>query len=164
MANGYLHHQGTKFYPAPYYPIGAVYMSVDPTDPKNYFGGTWTRIQGKFLWATGSTPKTEGGSTTTNGPNSNYTNSTVLGIEHIPSHQHTVYDGSYSGRYVEISGFNDTNGGMVPSIRQISGAGTNSGRLFAGPVGGGQGHNHYFHHTHTYMPPYFEVYMWYRIA
>ena len=31
------------------YPIGSIYMSVNSTNPKNLFGGTWEQIQGKFL-------------------------------------------------------------------------------------------------------------------
>lgn len=35
------------------YPIGSIYMSVNSTDPGTLFGGTWTRIQGRFLLAAG---------------------------------------------------------------------------------------------------------------
>lgn len=31
------------------YPVGAVYMSFDSTDPADLFGGTWERIEGRFL-------------------------------------------------------------------------------------------------------------------
>ena len=36
------------------FPIGAIYMSVDPTDPKEYFGGTWTLLKDRFLVGAGN--------------------------------------------------------------------------------------------------------------
>ncbi|MGN0966357.1 MAG: phage baseplate protein, partial [Candidatus Coprovivens sp.] len=47
------------------YPVGSVYMSTNATSPATLFGGSWTKIEGRFLWATGSTPMTTGGSRTT---------------------------------------------------------------------------------------------------
>lgn len=36
------------------YPVGAIYMSVNSTSPATLFGGTWERIQDRFLLAAGS--------------------------------------------------------------------------------------------------------------
>lgn len=36
-------------------PVGSIYLSLDPTDPSTLFGGTWERIQDRFLLAAGST-------------------------------------------------------------------------------------------------------------
>ena len=41
------------------YPVGAVYMSVDSTDPNILFGGTWQRIEGQLL-VTAGTDQTTG--------------------------------------------------------------------------------------------------------
>jgi microcystin-dependent protein len=35
------------------YPIGCVYISVSPNDPSILFGGTWERIEDRFLLASG---------------------------------------------------------------------------------------------------------------
>lgn len=35
------------------YPVGAIYMSVTSTNPGNLFGGTWERIENKFLLGSG---------------------------------------------------------------------------------------------------------------
>ena len=37
------------------YPVGSIYMSVNSTDPSTLFGGSWERIQDRFLLASGST-------------------------------------------------------------------------------------------------------------
>ncbi len=38
------------FHPLKVYPVGSIYMSVDPTDPSELFGGgTWERIIKRFL-------------------------------------------------------------------------------------------------------------------
>ena len=48
------------------HPVGSIYISVDSTSPTTLFGGTWTRIQDRFLLAAGSdySAGTEGGSRT----------------------------------------------------------------------------------------------------
>lgn len=53
------------------YPIGSIYMSVNGTSPNTLFGGTWERIQGKFLLAGNDSveeykPGKTGGTTTHN--------------------------------------------------------------------------------------------------
>ena len=77
------------------YPIGAVYISVNSTSPATLFGGTWERIQGRFLlgasgsYSAGSTggeashtlTAAEMPSHTHAGPNHNHS---------IPNHTHTV--------------------------------------------------------------------------
>ena len=37
------------------YPVGSIYLAYNHTNPATVFGGTWTRIQNAFLWATPST-------------------------------------------------------------------------------------------------------------
>ena len=34
------------------YPVGSIYFAYNHTNPATLFGGTWTRIQNAFLWAT----------------------------------------------------------------------------------------------------------------
>ena len=35
------------------YPVGSIYVSKDPTDPAELFGGSWKRIKERFIWAIG---------------------------------------------------------------------------------------------------------------
>ena len=44
------------------YPVGAVYQSWSSTSPATLFGGTWTQITSKFLYATTSAGITGGSS------------------------------------------------------------------------------------------------------
>lgn len=37
------------------YPVGSIYMSMNQVDPGTLFGGTWERVQDRFLLASGST-------------------------------------------------------------------------------------------------------------
>ena len=46
---------GTKTLIDLIYPVGSIYMSTNNASPQTFFGGTWERIQDKFLLAAGST-------------------------------------------------------------------------------------------------------------
>ena len=56
------------------FPIGYIYISTDTTSPAELFGGSWTRLSGYFLYATGSDSKVDtvvsGGVVTAGGTNS----------------------------------------------------------------------------------------------
>lgn len=119
------------------YPVGSVYMSTSSTSPETLFGGKWTNIKGRFLWATGSTPMKTGGSRTTD--------EHVLTVAEIPPHSHT---------YAAHWGYNRPARSSLSWITND----TDYNDYSTSSTGGGQGH------SHTYMPPYFEVYMWYRTA
>ena len=47
-----------------FYPIGSIYQSTKSIDPNNVIGGTWQKIEGRFLFASSSTYSigNEGGS------------------------------------------------------------------------------------------------------
>lgn len=62
-----------------FYPIGAVYMSYEPTHPGQLFGGGWVEIKGVFPYFNSGTEK--GGS-----------NTQALNITHLPSHSHKIKD------------------------------------------------------------------------
>lgn len=121
-------------------------MSTNSTSPETLFGGSWTKIQGRFLWATVNTPMVIGGSKTTDAH--------VLTVDEIPAHKHTLYANADYREYGGSGywGLDNIEGWAYGGERDATnGCGTRD-------IGGGQGH------SHTYMPPYFEVYMWYRTA
>ena len=62
------------------YPVGSIYLSADATSPASLFGGTWERIEDRFLLAAGST-YTAGDM----GGEAAHT----LTVSEMPSHNHT---------------------------------------------------------------------------
>lgn len=116
------------------YPIGSIYMSVNNTNPSALFGGTWERIQNRFLLASGSTYSA--GST---GGEATHT----LTTNEIPSHSHRT--GSRASYGV---------GTATASLGYT--ASTSTGSADTSYTGEGQAHNN--------MPPYIAVYVWKRTA
>ena len=120
------------------YPVGSIYMSVNSTNPKTLFGGTWVQIKDRFLLAAGTTYKA--GAT---GGEATHT----LTTNEMPNHKHAVYypnagaaDHSAPGNYPD---------GPSDSTYYAVGSYTSS-------AGGDRAHNN--------MPPYLSVYMWKRTA
>lgn len=116
------------------YPIGAIYISYSSTSPANLFGGSWTAIQDRFLYSTGSyySVGATGGSRTH-----------TLTLSEMPSHSHVSYNDGGSTSYNQPGYANawiSSNGLAVSSLS----------------TGGGQSHNN--------MPPFLVVYMWRRTA
>ena len=129
------------------YPVGSIYMSVNSTNPSNYFGGTWEQIKDRFLLACGSTYSN--GST---GGEATHT----LTVNEIPSHNHEGIYEYYSKK--QISNRGDGGGGWNSvNISGITGSQNNTySYLYTGHTGGSQAHNN--------MPPYLAVYIWKRVA
>lgn len=121
------------------YPVGSIYMSVNATNPKELFGGTWQQIQGRFLL--GMSSSYPAGST---GGEATHT----LTANEMPNHTHQYIDywtvAAASGTGRRAVKFNNNN--YSPE----------SGGLSTGSSGGGQPHNN--------MPPYLAVYIWKRTA
>lgn len=123
-----------------YYPIGAIYLSVNDTDPGILFGGTWEQIaQGRTLVGVDTndtdfnTVKKTGGS-----------KSVTLTESQIPAHKHT-----YKMRYMYCAR-GDSDYWTIPLDSGDKGTSTTEN------TGGGQSHNN--------VQPYFTCYIWCRIA
>ena len=120
-----------------YYPVGRIYFSTVNVSPASFMGGSWTRIQDRFLLCAGTSYAA--GST---GGAANVT----LTTDQMPSHSHgelvTVSSptGGWYSRVVADVGQNEP----TVEIRQTA------------QTGGGQAHNN--------MPPYRAVYAWGRVA
>ena len=138
-----------------------MYISVSNTDPSTFIGGKWQRIQDRFLVSVGSTYKTAGG---TGGSSTHYhsnptTGSTALTVNQIPAHNHIV---KHLALPVKLSG--------ETKWSTVGGSGGDSdiywGERNSEYSGGGAGHNHSMGNTgsSSNIPPYFAVFMWYRIS
>lgn len=176
------------------YPVGAIYLSVNSTNPSTFFGGTWEQIKDRFLIGAGNTYalNSTGGSTThtlttdeipahAHGMNSHthsYTKaigvqSHTLTVNEIPSHTHQIrWKGGFAGQ-----------GSWSLLRRAVSGDSYDGTDASALATGGGGGHNHGLSTSstntgaatgntanagggkaHSIMPPYLAVYMWKRTA
>ena len=159
------------------YPVGAIYMSWNNTNPKDVFGfGTWERLSGGFIYAcvgnNGSTGNGTGTSTGANngntGANNGNTGSTTLTIDQIPSHQHLIKMRN-AGKWNWSSG--SATGDMLEGGYSWQGSATTYNWLIENsPVGGSKGHTHTLgNHTHnlgnhTHTVPYVAVVVWRRTA
>ena len=142
------------------YPVGSLYISTSSTNPGTVFGGTWTRIQDKFLLAAGSTYSagSTGGSATV-----------TLTTDNMPSHSHSFH-AAFRSRATDYTSsphllFSGTNATMSTSTTKGDPVHQVSGMVYEGlmtiegdtsTVGGGTAHNN--------MPPYLSVYVWKRTA
>ena len=75
---------GNKYYVHPYYPIGAIYLSVSDINPSQWFGGTWELIaQGRTLVGVDTT-QTEFNTVKKTGGEKTH----VLTVAELASHTH----------------------------------------------------------------------------
>ena len=118
------------------YPVGAIYLSVTNVNPAALFGGTWERIDGRFLlgadstYAAGST----GGEATHK-----------LTTSEMPRHNHTL------DNYNTAAG--NTTAYITVQAQAKVGYNGNVQTLYTGGDG-----------SHNNMPPYMAVYMWHRVS
>ena len=116
------------------YPVGAVYISMNNTSPATLFGGSWTKVEGKFLLGTSSTyPSGSSGGEETH----------TLTVEEMPSHRHTL-----NGHY--------TAGTSSTYVSKAESLPYSSSGIVTNYTGGSQAHNN--------MPPYLAVNIWYRVS
>lgn len=122
------------------YPVGSIYLSVNSTNPKNLFGGTWEQIQGRFLF----------------GMNSNYPAGSTGGeVTHkltyneMPEHAHEMYSGNGGG---DSTWTPNAGTYLVDSV--TSEKTTWWAQIGMNTAGGSAAHNN--------MPPYLSVYIWKR--
>ena len=108
------------------YPIGSLYWTSKSTNPAQLFGGTWTQIKDRFIWAKGDsdTVNATGGAKTV-----------TLTVENLPSHSHTINSGNTSS-----SGTTTTAG--------FRGIAVTSGGSSASNTGSESGHTHNMEHYH----------------
>ena len=83
------------------YPVGAYYISSDSTSPAVLFGGTWTQIQNRFIFAAGSgySVNSTGGSATKS-----------LVTDNLPSHSHSC---GAAGNHTHTRGTMNITGSIV---------------------------------------------------
>ena len=140
------------------YPVGSIYMSINNTNPSTLFGGTWEKVEGRFLL--GSSNNYEVGTT---GGNSSvlYTPQGIVGnhtltVNEMPAHTH----------WLRMIWGDDWGNVIMPrgSEWKIS---VDQGGGGTGSTGGSQPHNHLFTGTQSninIMNPYFVINIWKRVS
>ena len=132
------------------YPVGSIYLSASETSPASLFGGTWEKIEDRFLLAAGSTY----GAGSTGGEAEH-----TLTVDELPNINGTI---NMHGAGTGGASVSAVTGVFSPGATET---GYNTGENKTGAtsvsnivfnVGGGAAHNN--------MPPYLAVYMWKRVA
>ena len=147
------------------YPIGAVYISTQPTDPASILGGRWKALnEGRVLiGANDAYPAgSKGGEARV-----------VLSVDQMPSHSHSGST-STSGQHLHnIYGtVNETDRrAYVPSYIDTEHKLLTTTGMNLGTTAYGGSHYHYLdvsqtggNKPHNNLPPYLSVYMWERIS
>lgn len=68
------------------YPIGSIYMSIDPANPSELFGGTWERIKGYVLGGINEDDTDDNAKTSFN-----QAAGTKIGSKYLQEHSHKYY-------------------------------------------------------------------------
>lgn len=133
------------------YPVGSIYISAVVTSPASLFGGTWTQLKNRFLFATNATSGNKG-----NDALSTHTGTSVSGTaittNQMPSHSHAGLRWANDTNGTPIS----LNAGSAGLQLTYAGNGQDATKIFTNKTGGGQAHNH--------NVSYIEVYVWQRTA
>lgn len=134
------------------YPIGSIYISLDSKNPSSLFGGTWERIEDRFLLAAGNNYSV--GST---GGEAEH----KLTFDEMPSHEGHLYGNEASfvpnGPDSYYMDFYHNNGLFQKYDNRPYILKANNEIILKGFSRGGT-------EPHNNMPPYLSVYMWKRVA
>lgn len=147
------------------YPIGAVYISMSPTSPGDIFGGTWKKLEDRFLLGASSNygAGAAGGAATR-----------TLTVENLPAHSHRVKGDTAAtnvGHNHTIPNIRTGQSGEYSAYAETWGYGTGSRDLYTDHTD--ITHIHRLDITSqttgsgtafSVMPPYLAVHMWRRTA
>lgn len=139
---------GNYIYPCPFYPVGSIYLSVNNTNPSQYFGGTWQQIaKGRTLVGVDTSDSDFNTVQKTGGSKS------------MQAHYHDLRFSSTTGSGITISTTNSGSqvldiGGWSWKYNGANNKGSGS-NLYTNTEGSGNSGN---------LQPYFTCYIWCRTA
>lgn len=141
------------------YPVGSIYMTLSSTAPSVLFGGTWQRVQGRYLLGADDqhTSGTLGGSF-----------SYQIAVSELPMHSHPLPD-SYSaygsgGSLLSAAGGGDDTGAVVSRGSDLQAGAVNAAPMLGGIRSSAAGWtgDAGLNEPMTIVPPYLAVYIWRR--
>lgn len=110
------------------YPVGSIYMSVSNTSPTALFGGTWEKIEGKFLLCSSSnyTLGATGGSADATLPAHQHTINLTSGSagEHVHAATTFIGQGGLHQHTIDTIGYPGSGALSVQSIGYVNGKGS----------------------------------------
>ena len=124
------------------YPIGSIYISVNSANPNTLFGGTWEKIENRFLLGSG-----DGHLLGSTGGEEEHT----LTTNEMPKHRHgyNTYQEGYPSNYTGA-------GNYRTPVQRIPWSAEVTENTYSSETGSSQAHNN--------MPPYLVVNIWKRTA
>lgn len=131
---------GTKCYPAPYWPIGSIYISVNNTNPSQWFDGVWESFGSGRALVGVDTSQSEFNTVMKTG-----------GSKYLQNHTHEYA----KGKNFDYEGGNS--GGSVYSSTSLAGAAWAVWGNTDGPKNLTTGNS-------GNLQPYITVYMWRRVS
>ena len=142
------------------HPVGSYYMSEDPTEPSVLFGGTWARVEGRFLFAADSdhaagttggsndaivVAHTHGGTAASAGGHAHSATADSAG-----SHNHSISGGSHSHTAsTNSTGAHTHNTTDVPHTTSSSPCGVSSASIYYYTVNSTKATSSAGSHSHT---------------
>ena len=138
------------------YPVGSIYMSINATNPKELFGGTWEQIQGRFLL--GMSSSYPAGST---GGEATHT----LTSSEIPFHDHDIGQQGNTSKILptQIAVDDSSHSQYVTTLEGGRSGWYKSSVAWDGRIATRDQTSPYGQ-SHNNMPPYLAVYIWKRTA
>lgn len=123
------------------HPVGSLYISENATSPAELYGGTWERIEGKFIMGASDTypAGSTGGSATKTIARTNLPNESI--------NVKTLYTKGSEGEGFDV---------ISITYEHSDGSGNFSRTGITDPLGNGTPLN--------ILPPYYSVYIWHRVA
>lgn len=165
------------------YPVGAIYMSIDSTNPEYIFGGTWEAFaQGRTLIGMGSNGTTNyttvgatGGSETHSHDLSNHTHTSAAHTHNLSGDGWALLNPSAQSNFLwyrvkTVTAFNENARSQITGTANTQNLGTSDrgielgGKTNSTTPGNTGGPSANYTSTNSSMQPYITVYMWKRTA